>query len=58
MFDAIAPPIFLDVRKKVAFSTPNISRLLEQRTSKVISTPNILQLPTGLMPNEQDFDFY
>ena len=24
---AIAPPIFLDMKKKVVFSTPNISRL-------------------------------
>jgi len=26
---AIAPPMFLEIRKKVAFSTPNISRLQE-----------------------------
>ena len=26
---AIAPPIFLEIRKKVVFSTPNISRLCE-----------------------------
>ena len=46
---AITPPIFLDMRKKVAFSTPNIFRLQEEHAQKVISTPNILQLPTGLL---------
>ena len=46
--DAIAPPIFLEIRKKVAFSTPNISRLQELHAAKVISTPNILHLPPPL----------
>ena len=45
---AIAPPIFLKVRENVAFSTPNISRLVHGASLKVISTPNILHLPPGL----------
>ena len=45
---ATAPPIFLDMRKKVAFSTPNISKVQEKRAQNFISTPNILQLPAGL----------
>ena len=48
MGGAIAPPILLEMKKKVAFSTPNISRLQEKLPTKVISTPNILHLPTGL----------
>ena len=45
---AIAPPIFLKIGEKVAFSTPNISKLVLQSTQKVISTPNIVHLPPGL----------
>ena len=29
---AIAPPIFLEIKKKVAFSTPNIYRLQDSLT--------------------------
>ena len=45
---AIAPPIFLKIGEKVAFSTPNISRLVLNAPQKVISTPNISHLPPGL----------
>ena len=51
---AIAPPIFLDVRKKVVFSTPNISRLVLYAPQKVISTPNIVHLPPGLYIDQRD----
>ena len=45
---AVAPQIFLKIVEKVAFSTPNISRLVLNAPQKFISTPNILHLPTGL----------
>ena len=45
---AIAPPIFLKIGEKVAFSTPNISILVLNAPQKVISTPNISHLPPGL----------
>ena len=45
---AIAPPIFLKIGEKVAFSTPNISRLVLNAPQKVISTPNISHLPMSL----------
>ena len=45
---AIAPPIFLKVGEKVAFSTPNNSRLVLYAPDKAISIPNIVHLPPGL----------
>ena len=45
---AIAPPIFLKIGGQLAFSTPNNSRLVPNGPRRVISTPNILQLPPGL----------
>ena len=52
---AIAPPIFLKLRENVTFSTPNISRLVHGASRKVISTPNILHLPPGLLKNSKNF---
>ena len=46
---ATAPPIFLEIGEKVAFSTPNISILVLNTLQKVISTPNISHLPPGLV---------
>ena len=46
---AIAPPIFLKIGGKLAFSIPNISRLVRNGPKRVISTPNILHLPPGLV---------
>ena len=48
---AIASPIFLEKKIKVAFSTPNISRLQKLLATIVISTFDILCLPTGLLKN-------
>ena len=45
---AKAPPMFLKIGEKLAFSTPNISRLVSNELQNVISTPNILHLPPGL----------
>ena len=46
--ETIAPKIYMKIGKKVAFSTPTISRLDHSAPQKVISTPNILHLPPGL----------
>ena len=45
---AVAPPIFPKIGEKVAFSTPNISRLVLYAQQKVISTPNIVHHLPGL----------
>ena len=46
---AIAPPIFLKIGKKVVFSTLNIPRMVLNALQKVISTPNIVHFPPGLI---------
>ena len=46
---AVAPPIFLKIGGKIAFSTPNISRLVPNGPQMVISIPNILHHPPGLV---------
>ena len=46
---AVALPIFLEIKKKAAISTPNNSRFQDELATKVNSTPNISHLPTGLI---------
>ena len=46
---ATTPPIYLEIREKVAFSTPNISGPQRKCAAKIISTPNIFYFPPGLI---------
>ena len=55
---AIAPPIFLKIGERLAFSTPNISRLVLNAWQKIISTPNIVHLPPGLNLNSNFSNVY
>ena len=46
---AKATPIFLEIWNRLAFTTPNILRFREYHARKIMSTPNILQLHTGMI---------
>ena len=51
---AIEPPISIELREKLRFCTPNISRSVRRAPRKVISTPNILHLLPGLLNNDRN----
>ena len=53
---AIAPPMPLNIRKKVASSTPNISTSVNGAPRKVICTPKTSHFPPGLERTDENVD--